>query len=137
MKSTKYKFITEVTIPNEDKYNLEKIVRYITDICYKINNPSDLEIPRVSCHNIGIVLINNTYFHYNHTFNHVELQVPVEHKIENNRIIYNFDLKFSIHVDNEKELDNVKKEYEQRILKFMYERSRNKFDKIETEEIEE
>lgn len=135
MKYKKYKFIKEIKIPTEDKYNLEKIVKRITDTCYEIKNPNHIGKLHTDCYTIGLNLLHSTYIRFNHTFKNVEIEVLVDNIIKNDREIYNFKLKFSIGVDSEKEYEIVKDEYNQRLLKFMYVHSL--YDTLEEEEIEE
>jgi len=126
MNATKYIFTREVTIPNEDKYHLGEIVKHITDICYKIYNPDIIKTP---CADIGCDIIMGTTFNYIPFPNHIEIIVPVKHSS------YFFQLKFIIDdVEDEYELDNLKKEYENRVTKWVYEHS--KYDDVKQEEVE-
>lgn len=125
MKATKYTYIKEIIIPDDDKYRLSEIVLHITDVCYKVYN---------LCINnnykkIGNDLINNTVFNYNSLAKRLEIKYLVEYSSK-----YLFQLNFSFSIKNEKDIDNIKKEYKVRITKWVYDNF--KYDDVKQENIE-
>lgn len=124
MKATKYIYTREVTIPDEDKYNLGEIVLHITDICYtiyKLCYPQDYK-------KIANDIINNTLFNYNSLAKLLEIKIPIKD------YLYFFCLHFSFNIKNENEIDIIKKEYNYRIIKWMYDNFN--YDDVKQEEVE-
>lgn len=132
MKATKYKFIKEIIIPKEDKYNLSEIINYITDIYDRVHNP--FTTIEKSYYDIGNDLINNTGFYNYYTPNQIEITVPIKDYTKDNSVLYTFQLRFKIFVEKEEEFTIIKVEYKRRIEKWMYEKICNyKFEEKEVE----